>query len=985
MKRLSVLVKIIICISIFFDFAISGSAQNFKKRFIDAEYYFLFDEFSDALPIYLGLIKSDPDNANINYRIGICYLHVPGIKENQKALPYLQKAVTNINPKYKEGSYRERGAPKDALFYLGNAYRNNMDFDKALETYKEYRDILSTRDVFYIDYLDREIQCTQNAKELVKLPLKFVTENLEQVINYPIEVKNYPVISNDENVLVFTSGDINISSSGIYLNVINIDYKKNNIFFSKKIEGKWIEPVNITKQIGTSSMAVPVSINANGTELYLVRDDNDNGNIYVSTYKDNQWSPMKLLNKNINTKYWESHATITVDGKTLYFTSDRKGGYGGLDIYCSYRDENGEWGPAINVGPTINTMYDEETPFILNNSKTMYFSSQGHYCMGGFDIFRSTLLANNTWSSPLNVGYPINTVNNDFFYIEKANDEYAFFPLNYNEREMGSSGIASNNIFKIGASMPKGLETQIDTNKIAENITEDHETKAKAEAKILLKGIITLQDQKNELPHDFLISVIDILKDDTLVKTKPNFDLGTYLAQIKLGNFKIEYKCNGYNIHYENLYIPEDYPRTEVAVNVEMIPLEVSKGEYFVIRSIFFDYGKYALRRESEVDLQRLADLMQKNPSLYVEVIGHTDALGSDMFNQKLSENRSKASIDYLVSRGIDQNRFVSKGMGKTNFIAINQNPDGSDNPEGRQLNRRVEIKILNTTAENIIVEDIKVPETLRFSSIGRQRPTDKYTILLIQQKEKSVSTDDVSRLINLTTKLKSNELFASVTGSPINEAKVNDMIMFTAGEFANKSDAMKILNIVVDENFPDATIESMNQIGKIKKEINITYQNQTGTIDDDKTIYTIQLIALTKPVELSSFKNIKGVKENLCKDGFYRYTYGEFKGINNARKEIQQIIELGYPSTFLVKLDNFNQKVEQKGEFTIQLESLSEPVNLSYYKNLKGVKELIGNDGNYKYIYGKYTTVDDARKELKKIQKLGYKNAFIVNADKYK
>ncbi len=934
-------------------------AQDFKKKFVDAEYYFLWEEFSEALPIYLQLLKMEPDNANLNYRTGICYLHIPDPKENEKALPYLLKAAQNISPKYKEGSYMEKGAPKDVLFYLGNAYRNKLDFDKAVEAYKKYREILNVKDVFYIDYIDREIQCTQNAKELVKLPLNLITENLGQVINSPTRVENCPVVSDDETMLVFTAGDKNVFSPEIDINVINYDYQMDNIYYSLKKEGKWSDPIDITKQLGATSRTVPVTISADGTDLFLVRDDNDNGNVYESHFKNGKWSPMKPLNKNINTKQWESHATLTKDGNTLYFTSDRPGGYGGLDIYRSDKDENGDWGPAVNIGPTINTKYDEETPFILNDSKTMYFSSQGHYSMGGFDVFHTTLLANNTWSSPLNIGYPINTVGNDLFYMPKANGQYAFFPLNNNER-----GIGSNDIFRIAVSLPDNDTTEI-----------------------VLKGTIALLDKANELPHDFLISVVDSIKGDTLTQFKPDFASMTYQTIVKSGNFKIEYKCSGYLPHYESLYIPKVYTRTEIVIDVEMTPLEVSKGEYYVIRNIFFDYGKFDLRRESQVELQRLADLMEKNPSLLVEIVGHTDAMGSVKFNQKLSENRSKSAIDYLVSLGIDQNRFVSKGMGKNEFIAINQNPDGSDNPEGRQLNRRVEIKLLNAAPENIIVEEIKVPDNLKYSREGRLHSTDKFTILLFKQKEKLVSTDDLGRMLTLTSVLKKNENYASSATPPVNETKVNDMIMFTTGEFNNKSDAMKILNLIIDEGFPDASIVSMDEISSIKKEINLSYsQEKAVESNTEDATYTIQLKALTKPADPSFIKSMKGIKENYGQDGVYRYTYGAFTGYTEAQAEKQKMIDQGFTGAFIVKTDGTKQSVETKGEFTIQLKSLAAPVLLSYFKELKGVKELIGNDGKYKYIYGLYSTIDDARKELKKLQKTGnYEDAFIISMSKFK
>ena len=961
MSKLIKILSILLITSFLQAFSNLTHAQDFKKDFIQAEYHFLWEEFSEALPYYLKLLKMEPDNANINYRAGICYLHIPDPAENEKGLPFLLKAIENINPKYKEGSYQEKGAPKDALFYVGNAYRNKLDFDKAIDYYKKYREILNVKDVFYIDYIDREIQCTQNAKELTKLPLNLITENLGQVINSPTRIENCPVVSDDETVLVFTAGDKNVFSPEIDINVINYDYQMDNIYCSVKKEGKWTDPVDITKQLGATTRSVPVTINADGSVLYLVRDDNDNGNVYESHYKDGKWSNMKPLNKNINTKQWESHASLTKDGNTLYFTSDRPGGFGGLDVYKSVKDENGDWGPAVNLGPTINTKYDEETPFILNDSKTLYFSSQGHYSMGGFDIFHTTLLGNENWASPLNIGYPINTMGNDLFYMPKFNGEYAFFPLNNNER-----GIGANDIFKIAVSIPESDTTEI-----------------------VLRGTISLQDRASELPKDFLISVIDSLTGDTTKQIKPDFSNFTYQTIVKSGNFKIEYKCTGYLPHYESLYIPKVYTRTEIVIDVEMIPLEISKGEYYVIRNIFFDFGKFDLRRESQVELERLADLMSKNPSLLVEIIGHTDAISSAKFNQKLSENRSMSAINYLVSLGINQNRFVSKGMGKNDFIAINQNPDGSDNPDGRQLNRRVEIKLMNSTADNIIVEEIKVPENLSYSRMSsmRQRGSEKYTILLIKQKEKQISTTELTKMLALTNSLKNLDKYKNSSAAPINETKVDDMIMYTTGEYNNKSDAMKELNMVIDEGFPDATIVSLDEIKSIKKDININYtQEQTNQSNNEESVYTIQLTALTKPAEPDFIKSMKGIKENYCQDGVYRYTYGQFTGYTEAKAELQKMIDKGFTGAFVVKADGFKEKVETTGEFTIQLKSLNAPINLSYFKDLKGVKELIGNDGKYKYLYGTYTNIEEARKELKKIQKIaGYEDVFIVSTTKFK
>jgi len=606
-----------------------------------------------------------------------------------------------------------------------------------------------------------------------------------------------------------------------------------------------------------------------------------------------------------------------------------------VTVYVSHRDENNDWGPPLNLGPTINTEWDEETPFILNDNKTLYFSSQGHYGMGGFDVFHSTKLEDNTFSSPLNLGHPINTVGNDLFYLPKSNGEYAFFPLNGNER-----GIGNNDIFRVSISIPDG------------HITE-----------IVLKGTITLQDKKNELPNDFIVAVIDTITGDTLYKTIPDLISGKYETMIKNGHFKIEYKCTGYLPHYERLFIPEIYTRSEIVLDVEMIPMEVSAGEYYVIRNVFFDYGKHDLRRESLIELERLANIMLKNPFLYVEIIGHTDAKGSTEFNKKLSERRSLASIDYLVSLGIERNRFVSKGLGKSHFIAINENPDGSDNPEGRQLNRRVEIKLLNADIANIVVEEIKVPEQLRYAPDGRRKSNEIYTIL-VSKTDKKLSADKTTGLT---------------------ETKVGDEFFYTSGEYKQKSEALKDLNQHIDKGFVDASITSMSQLGWEKNETQTSYNaRQSEQLPSTGGKYTIQLKASVKPLDLAFFKSMKGVKEHYSSDGFYRYIYGQFPTIEIAREECKKIIEQGFPDAFVTSMNKFQENIVTKGEFTIQLKSLSKPVDIKTFSSLKGVQERIGNDGLYKYIYDNFDNIEDARKELKKVQKMGFQDAFVASMNKF-
>lgn len=931
-----------------YSFAFSQIEGELKEKFIDAEYYYLYEDFNNALPLYLEVSKKYPDNSNVNYRIGMCYLHLAVLDESTRdnAVKYLTLGSKNITDRYTEGSYKETKAPSEVLFYLGNALRFKHKFDEAINSYEEFKKYLEVDDIFFIDLVNREIQATRNAVELILLPVKLDSQNLGEDINSPATIENCPVISNDETVLVYTAGDNNNFSPDIALDLVNQDYEMDAIYFTQKVDTGWAVPININKDINAGVKAVPVTISGNGKTLYIVQDDNDNGNIYRTDYEDGKWSPIKKLNKNINSKYWESHASLVPDGKTLYFTSDRPDGYGGLDIYRSDLDESGDWGPPVNLGPTINTIYDEETPFILEDGRTLYFSSQGHYSMGGFDVFHSRLLDDGKWSTPLNLGYPINTVGNDLFYLPKSNGEYAFFPLNNNER-----GFGLNDIYKISVVTPESGKTEIN-----------------------LKGLVTLQDKKPVLPKNSYIYVIDKTTYDTIASITPDLQKGDYNTLISSGDFKVYYFCEGYHDHEENLYIPDIYTRTDVVINVELIPLQVTSGEYFVIRSIFFDYGKHDLRRESKIELEKLGKLMTENPSLYVEIIGHTDYKSSAEFNQKLSERRSRSAIDYLVNMGISVDRFVSKGLGKTQFVAINQNPDGTDNEEGMQLNRRVEIKILKSDNNLVVVEDIYVPKHLKFKSDERT-----YKILVTTSKS-PLNKDDFA------AKDPKNLL------KDVQAINGEDGILYTVGDYKEKSDALKLFNQIIELGFDGTKIIDNYELDELKaKEFIVDFLNKSdSTSSGNQTTnpvpgaYTIQLKALSKPIDMEFFSNLKGVKENLCSDGYYRYTYKIFTDVQEAQIEKQKVIELGYPDAFLVSTDKFNFIEDKQGEFTIQLKAMQKPVNISYFKGLEDVKEYIGNDGLYKYTYGKYTSISEAKKDLKKVAKKGFPDAFVVNVEKY-
>jgi tetratricopeptide (TPR) repeat protein len=394
------MIKRIVVIACVASLSIGTYAQDLRKlqeTFIEAEYFFLYQEYNDALPFYQQLYEALPDNSNIAYRIGLCYLNIPGRKN--LAVSFLESASKNISAIYREGSLNQKSAPYEALFHLGEAYRINFQFDKAKEAFLKYSETLLPSDIENQRFLEQQIKVCDNASVLVGKPVQFTEENMGPLFND--EKSNYnPVISADGKSFAF---------------MVALKFY-NAIMYTKFSGNRWSGPINITPEIQTDGTVFISSLSADGSTLFLTKSDNFESDIYSAGFDGVKWTPAVKLNKNINTKYWESHGFITEDGETLVFASNRPGGFGGLDLYISKKD-NGDWGPAVNLGPEINTPFNEDRPSLIDGGKTLFFISQGHYNMGGYDIFRSDRQPNGLWSTPVNQGYPLNTPDDDTFFM----------------------------------------------------------------------------------------------------------------------------------------------------------------------------------------------------------------------------------------------------------------------------------------------------------------------------------------------------------------------------------------------------------------------------------------------------------------------------------------------------------------------------------------------------------------------------------------
>lgn len=616
-----------------------------KQQIKEADLLILENNIQKALNLYLKANEFNPNNSDLNFKIGSCYFNY---FPKQECLKYFEKAY-NLNNK----------VDRKILFYLAIGNHFNYKFKEAIRLYSEYLENANSKETTHINKL---IQECENGIEILKDTTAVEIINLGANVN--TEYREYaPMVVADGSKVYFTSrrkgtgGQIAMEDNMYYEDIYETtrDEKTNT----------WSKAKNIGNPLNTKLHDAIVGLSPNGQTMF-VYVDNNGGDIYFSQLKGAKWTKPENISTKINSQYHESKACISYDNKVLYFISNNpKTSYGGKDIYYSILDSQGEWSAPVNIGPTINTEYDEVDLFIHPDGRTIYFSSKGHNTMGGLDIFKTYKDENGKWVKPINIGYPINTPLDDAFFVMTSSGKSAFFS------SIRPEGYGQHDLYEL-------------------KFPTKEKEKIKPQEKVLVtlvKGKV--KDANSKIPLEAKIEITNNTTGEIIANFITNSQTGDYMLNLPSGiNYGLNVSKEQYLFHSENFNIADTTDFREVVIDVDLQKIEI--GKTIILKNIFFDFDKATLRPESTTELNRVVNILNKETKLKIEIAGHTDSKGSSEYNKQLSSARAKTVVEYLIEAGINKNRLSFEGYGYQKPIATNETE------EGRQMNRRVEFKILS-------------------------------------------------------------------------------------------------------------------------------------------------------------------------------------------------------------------------------------------------------------------------------------------------
>jgi OmpA-OmpF porin, OOP family len=608
------------------------------KLYQEAEDKIRQRDFQSAIPLFEKAIERDENFYEAHLRAAFC-------QEFMRDLPaqlYHLEQVIKIRP----GDARI----KNVYFSLARAYFNSGHYDKAFERLEEFQrfPVSDARIKVETDQLMENIVF---AIQQYKNPIDIQPSPLPDVINtFPLQY--FPVLTADENTIFFTR------------RLGNAFHHDEDIYMAEKDEnGNWLAPVPISPNINSQFNEGTCTISADGRMLIFTTCEGRKGfgscDLYLSVKDGDEWTVPVNLGPQINSRYWESQPSLSADGRTLYFVSDRPGGKGKRDIWMSELDENDQWKPARNLGPEINTADDEVSPYIHVNGFTLFFASKGHPGMGGFDLY-SAERKNNTWTKPENLGYPINTHDDQVSLFVSTDGKRGYYSYET------ASGARNNRSLLYMFEFP--AEAQI------------------ARRSNYLKG--NVYDDESRQPLRASVELIDLESDTLISRFMTDVSTGAFFTILTEGKrYGLFVESKGYLYESRSFDLESVAPEEPVVEDFYLRP--VKTGSITKLSNVFFETNQYQLTADSRTELDKVVRFLKENPAVNIEISGHTDDVGQESFNLELSEKRAASVRQYLLQNDIGEKRIKAKGYGKSRPLAPNTTE------ENRALNRRIEFEII--------------------------------------------------------------------------------------------------------------------------------------------------------------------------------------------------------------------------------------------------------------------------------------------------
>lgn len=654
-----------------------------------------YAKYYASLPVTKGKLLIESGRKFFN--AGMFDLAVPVLEQGQKLVPKDPYTCKTLGKYFYDAKMWDKSASNYLMSAKVNSVEKNYDFcyageafmeleryPEALQAFKDARSKTKKKEQpkiwdhmdYMVDRATLEVQNEPIRKELMSKPLPIEIENMGPNINTAQGDYN-STITADESTFIITS--TREGSFGSYI-ADSKEYPEDFWISEKDSAGNWKKAVNLGAPINTGSNEGGPSITADGQTIYFfMSGPKGDGNIYMSTITGKTWSTPQEVEKICSDK-WDAQVSISADGNKIFFCSDRDGN---VDIYYANRKRNGNWRRPRKLPDIINTKYGEAKPFIHPDGKTLYFSSEGLGGVGGYDVYKTVLdEKTDKWSKPVNVGYPINTRKDEVGFFVTASGTKAYITSNRD------GGYGMNDMYVIyltGKPKPPVVTQDTLAKEVIEVVAEKAPEAVAATAVTTVVGIISDEETGEPLSSDIVMD--NLTEKESIQDLQSNSATGKYVVVVPAGNnYAISVSKKGYLFHSENFNIPADANSAIIHKDIKLKKIKV--GSSIVLNNIFFETGSAVLSPESELEASRIIDFMKDQKSVKIEISGHTDNVGSNESNKTLSNNRAKAVVDYLVSKGVDASRLTYKGFGETQPIADNKLE------EGRKKNRRTEFKI---------------------------------------------------------------------------------------------------------------------------------------------------------------------------------------------------------------------------------------------------------------------------------------------------